>query len=371
MSTNGDSPNPPNRRLEKTGTPGIFRRGSRYIVRYRDADGRQRQRTARTMVEARRLKAAMNADVARGEHRELSRETFAEYAQEWGATYQGRTGSGIRPHTLKDYTRDLEMHVTPVLGKRRLSAIELRDIKKLARVLADKGLAPSTVRNIIAPVRALFATAVEEGVLRHNPALGLRLPGTRPGPEQVKALTPEQLALLIDKTPDEWKLLVRFVAATGLRIGEVVALRWEHIDFERRRVLVRERRYKETVDAPKSRYGRRDVPISTEMAKALKRARASSRYPGPLAPVFPTLRGTPHRPENLLRRVLKESAKGAGVPWAGWHTLRHTCATDLFRAGASAKQVQIWLGHHSPAFTLGTYVHLLAEDLPDPNDFSV
>ena len=68
---------------------------------------------------------------------------------------------------------------------------------------------------------------------------------------------------------------------------------------------------------------------------------------------------------NLFARVLKPAAKKAGVPWAGFHTLRHTCATTLFRNGLNAKQVQIWLGHHSPAFTMATYVHLLPDDLGD------
>jgi hypothetical protein len=66
-----------------------------------------------------------------------------------------------------------------------------------------------------------------------------------------------------------------------------------------------------------------------------------------------------------MSRVLKPAARRAGVPWAGFHTFRHTCATTLFRRGLNAKQVQVWLGHHSPAFTLATYVHFLADDLPD------
>ena len=68
-------------------------------------------------------------------------------------------------------------------------------------------------------------------------------------------------------------------------------------------------------------------------------------------------------------RVFKPAARRAGVPWAGFHTLRHTCATLLFRRGLNAKQVQVWLGHHSPAFTLATYVHLLSDDLPDADLF--
>lgn len=55
------------------------------------------------------------------------------------------------------------------------------------------------------------------------------------------------------------------------------------------------------------------------------------------------------------------------MPWPGPHRLRHTCATMLFRHGLNAKQMQLWLGHHSPAFTLATYVHLLADDLPKPD----
>ncbi len=56
--------------------------------------------------------------------------------------------------------------------------------------------------------------------------------------------------------------------------------------------------------------------------------------------------------------------RGAQKSWGGFHTFRHTCATTLFRSGLNAKQVQVWLGHHSPAFTLGTYVHFLDDDLP-------
>jgi integrase len=82
--------------------------------------------------------------------------------------------------------------------------------------------------------------------------------------------------------------------------------------------------------------------------------------------VWPTRTGKPHSTSNLSSRVLKPAARSAGVPWAGWHTLRHTCATILFRHGANAKQVQHWLGHHSPAFTLDRYVHLLPDDAPDP-----
>lgn len=71
-------------------------------------------------------------------------------------------------------------------------------------------------------------------------------------------------------------------------------------------------------------------------------------------------------PSNLRRRVLRRVAKEVGAPWAGFHTFRHTCASLLFARGSNAKQVQAWLGHHSAAFTLSTYIHLLDDDVGKP-----
>jgi integrase len=130
-------------------------------------------------------------------------------------------------------------------------------------------------------------------------------------------------------------------------------------------VLVRRRLRDGSFGPPKSRYGRRDVPVSTVMARRLWTARATAADD---APVFPASNCAHLDAANVLRRVVKPAARRAGVPWAAFHTLRHTCATMLFRRGLNAKQVQVWLGHHSPAFTLATYVHLLSDDLPDPDD---
>src|SRR5262249_51766739 len=115
-------------------------------------------------------------------------------------------------------------------------------------------------------------------------------------------------------------------------------------------------------DAPKSRYGRRSIPLSAVLARRLWPL-AAGRSDDDL--VFPPSSGSPLDDENVRARVLKPAAveaafgewvyvKGRRVPrtWVGFHTFRHTCATLLFRHGLNAKQVRMWLGHHSPAFTL-------------------
>jgi len=355
--------------LKKTKVPGVYRRGRRYVVLYRDPYGRQRSRAAATLAEARLLKSALTADVARGEYRALSGVTFAEYLPEWIASYAGRTSRGFREQTRQEYKRDLERHALPFFGPMKLAEIEPRDIKRFIGQLIGLGLTSNSVRRRMAPLRALFATAVEDGLIRSNPTSRIRIPRSpadRPDDQEpAKALTETELARLLAEVPAEWRLFVEFLAHTGLRFSEAIGLRWGDIDINGQRLHVRRRLY-HGVDAPKSRYGRRDIPLAPRMLATLEHCRSSTRYSAESDPVFATRAGTPLDYACTYNRVLKPAARRAGVPWAAFHTLRHTCATMLFRNGLNAKQVQTWLGHHSPAFTLAVYVHLLADDLPDP-----
>lgn len=104
-----------------------------------------------------------------GDRRPASRELFEDYAREWLGTYRGRTARGIGERTLGSYRRDLEKRAYPSLGHLRLREIEPPDVRRFVTDLEADGLAPGTVRAVLAPVRAMFATAVEDGALRSNP----------------------------------------------------------------------------------------------------------------------------------------------------------------------------------------------------------
>jgi integrase len=186
---------------------------------------------------------------------------------------------------------------------------------------------------------------------------------------KAQALSEEELQALLAATAPEWQLLVSFLADTGLRIGEALALQWKHVDLGARRVQVRRRVYEGKFAKPKTRYGVRDVPISSALAQDLWRLRgaAGAEALGDEALVFATADGGLLNPSTVLRAV-QSAGKRAGVPWVTVHCLRHTCATRLFRRGVNAKQAQVWLGHHSPAFTLSVYTHLISDDMPDPDD---
>ena len=101
------------RSLVKTRWPGIYKRGSGYVVRVRDHRGRQVQRAARTLAQAREMRSELLADVSRGEYRSETKITLSQYAERWIATYRGRTGKGVRPLTVIEYKKDLDLHVLP------------------------------------------------------------------------------------------------------------------------------------------------------------------------------------------------------------------------------------------------------------------
>jgi len=362
------------------GHPGIFKRGNRYVVRFRGSDGRGRKRYARTLAEARDLKASLVTDVRRGDFRDRPKTSFEQYAPEWIRSYAGRTSRGLRDETRKSYAWELgldretfepiEPHVRAVafFGRMPVSMIRPSDVRAYIGECAKGGKSRDTVRLRLAPLRALLACAVEDDLLDHNPASGVRIAvevkADEEPEEKVKALTEAELGRLLGEVSDEYVLLVQVLAGCGLRISEALPLRWQDVDLGRRRLLVRRSLSRGRIGAPKSRSGRRDVPLSDGLARALwvERGRRGSVNDDDL--IFPGADGFLDR--GTVYRAVKAAAKRAGVPWAGLHTLRHTAATLLFKSGWNAVQVQKFMGHHSPAFTLAVYVHLLPEDLPEP-----
>lgn len=252
-----------------------------------------------------------------------------------------------------------------------------RDYRALVEVarrqkLSPRRLSDKTVRNVIGTLRACFSTAVREGLVRHNPARDVALPH-RPSAddiehEEVRALTRDQLATILKLAHPRHRLMLRFLAATGLRWSELIALQWRHLSLDGSRPHVKVRRglVRGQFGPPKSRHGRRDVPLDVVLVRELRRHKEASEYSGDEDLVFPSQAGTPLGHSNMLSRVLRPIVEEAGAPWAGFHAFRHTCASLLFERGANAKQVQKWLGHHSAAFTLSKYIHLLGDDLGEP-----
>jgi integrase len=341
-------------KLEQTRWPGIYRRGSRWAYDWTDASGKRRRGTAGSREEASKRKAeeeqrAVTGQVACGPAERL---TVASYALDLlgadldraaGADpvpgrYQGRRGA-VRASTSDSYRRHLELYWLPAIGRRSLSGVNAPDLLRVVAALAarddDEYLTDASLRRIFAPMGALLATAVEEGLIPHNPARDVRLPSGRdelrrfdpdaaddsddPSPGRARALTQEQLETLLEVVDARWRTLFALLAATGLRISEALALRWRdlRLDGDRPAVIVRRAYVDGTFGPPKSRHGRREVPLSFDQVRTLRARRSAAEWHEGEDLVFTSTAGTPMDARNLRRRTLSPAAGEAGASWAG------------------------------------------------------
>lgn len=387
-------------KMERTRYPGVYRRGKRVVYEWVDAGGKHRRRNATedTIDCARREKALREEEARAGLPASASpqtsaRLTLASYAREMfgcdlsrekdqkpaRGRFQGRSGA-IRIRTLDTYRRDLENHWLPALGDYALDALKSQHIKRQMSALAGRDgeeyLRDATLRAIFAPLRAMLAEAAEEGLIDHNPAAAVKVPsgrdalrdvgdqGDEDDPDGVaRILTRDELTMFFAVLHPDWRLLFELLLVTGLRISEAFALRWQDVQLDGDRPVVRVRRswVAPRFGPPKSRHGKRDVPIPLEVADRLRSRHAAATAGARSDLVFASETGTPLMTENVRRRVLKPAAEEAGISNIGFHAFRHTCASTLIADGRNIVQVSRWLGHHSPAFTLGVYAHLLDE----------
>jgi integrase len=327
--------------------PGIYRKGSRYQVRYRH-NGRQVARSFRTLTEAKRFKGSVNA----GEAQPTSREPFRAYALRWLDAYSGRTVKGLSATTRASYRDAITRLAIPFFGTVQLDRIDPPMLREYVKHLADKGLAPGSVRRAYAPLRALLATAYEDGQLKTNPAAGVRVVVKNTRPVRPKWLTPEQTKDLLAAIPADHADLAFFLASTGCRISEALNVRWRDVGpDEDGRPTVR-------VSVSKTEAGIRSVSLSPEMARRLTKRRSAVRFPAEEDPVFASRTGTLIDPRNWRRYVFSPAAEAAGVEWATPHKLRHGLASLMAREGHSAAQIAAHLGHaDGGVLAMRTYIH--------------
>lgn len=353
--------------------------GNYAIVYY--VDGKQRWETiGSSRRDAERALTARKREVDTGTWREPSAERLAEYAERWLAHRDPARVGNIRrarlsPATFESYRLNVRKHVLPRLGARTLSSLRTKDVDRLIADLEGEGKAPGTVRNVVVPLRKMLGDAVRQGLIATNPAARADLPpaqdfaGKEIPAEHTDAIRRAMLELAAnDPLRNERDLLYVHLfdvaLGTGLRLGELRALRWRDVDRERRLIRV-ERAYSRTqLRRPKTDSGIRAVPLFASVDAALRELAARAVERGRYAPdelVFGSIRGTPLQPSNFRQRVWDRAVRCAGLEDEAYrfHDLRHTCVSRLVAAGADVKLVQAVAGHANPMITLKRYSHLL------------
>jgi len=230
----------------------------------------------------------------------------------------------------------IRVHLTPALGAKTLNAILNEDVQQLKHRLLRK--APKTVNNILTVLNVLLKQAVEWNVIERMPCTIKLLPVAKGSTRFYDFEEFERLVAAAQVTDYRAHLLVLMSGEAGLRLGEMVALEWNDIDFVKRQMCVQRSAWKGQVASPKS--GRlRYIPLTTRLAAVLRDHR---HLRGPL--VLYQDDGSPLT-EGLVQGFVRRAAQKAGLYKNGPHMLRHTFCSHLAMRGAPARAIQELAGH--------------------------
>jgi integrase len=310
--------------------------------------------------EAKAWRADATVGLRQGTMRGPSRITLHEAAEAWldgvrAGTIRNRSGDAYKPSVIRGYESALMRKIRPALGAHRLSDIRRVDVQDFADRMLAAGDDPSTIRNALMPLRAIYRRATARGEVGVNPTLGIELPAVRGRRERI--VSPDEAAKLIRTAPVQDKALWATALYTGLRQGELMALRWEDIDLAAGVIRV-ERSWdvREGAIEPKSRAGKRTGPIAVILRDHLVEHKMQTGRESGL--VFGRSATTPFDPVSLATRASRAwvAAKLAGITL---HEARHTFASLMIAAGVNAKALSSYMGHASVTITYDRYGHLM------------
>jgi integrase len=334
--------------------------GGRWEASYRDPSGRERVKHCRTRAEADRWLATVKTDMARGDYVDprLARARFGSWAEEWLATT-----THLKPKTRANYEGALRCHVVPVFGEHPIASIQQVDVRRFVAELASAGAGPATIEVARKVLRLVLAAAQGSGGIKSNPCDGVKIPRARAA--EMVFLDAEQVEVLASSIQPPFGTMIRFAAYTGLRAGEIGALRVSRLDLVRSRAEVAESvsevAGRGLLYGPTKTYSRRTVRLPASVRDELA-VHVAPRVSDPSAFVFTAPEGGPLRHGNFYRRLFKPAVVTAGLPSAmRFHDLRHTCASLLIALGAHPKAIQERLGHSSITVTLDRYGHLFPQ----------
>jgi integrase len=219
-----------------------------------------------------------------------------------------------------------------------------------------EGYAWETVHHFRCALSKLLGSAEEWKYIADNPARQARLPRREYRPER-PILTPAQIRSLIVALPEPAKSVAMLLALTGLRIGELLALRWKNVDLDARLLRVMETVYEGRFGTPKTRRSVRTIPIGPKVLSIFSNLHKGGGDPEHL--VLSTCSGRPLCRRNLMHRQLQPTCEELGFPKVTWHVLRHCHATLLDSVGAPLGTVQSLLGHASSEITRQVYLHAI------------
>ncbi len=259
----------------------------------------------------------------------------------------------------KFYDNMVDAHLMPVFGDTQLRLLSKDRVQSFLTAKAQGDSSWKTVKHIRTVLGSILEAAVRDELLASNPVRRTRLPRRGPIEEQSPIQT-ETVKELIEKLAEPSHSIATLLAMTGLRIGELLALRWQDIDLQQGLLSVNQTVYEGHFDEPKSKRSKRRIPLGPQCVEILAAMKRTEATPSTL--VFSARNGSPLSRRNLLNRQLKPAAKALKLMGVNWHWFRHAHATLLDSTGAPIGTTQALLGHSSSDITRGTYIHSVPAD---------
>lgn len=333
--------------------------GSRaYLVRFRTPDGDARSKQFKRKRDAVAYASVVEVDRMTGAliDPHLGRITVGEWWDEWWPTV-----TNLRPSTRARDAQYFRTHVRPQFGNTPIGKLDRTTIRRwLSQLGSPSGsdLAPATIHKVVQVFNKTMNAALEDRLIASNPVAKIPLP--KVDHQEMRFLTSDEVWRLADAIHPRYRAFVLLAGFGGLRLGELLGLRWDCVDLAGRRIQVSETLV--DVEAqihfgpPKTKASVRSVPVPSFVCDALESMRPADATGRDL--VFRSPDGHPVRPALFRRRFWDPAVAKAGLAPLRIHDLRHTAISLWIAEGAHPKQVAILAGHSSVSVVLDRYGHL-------------
>lgn len=322
--------------------------------------------TAKTKTECAEKLEKLKSQFGKPTEKINSEMPFGEWIDFWYQTYCKHT---IRLTTQLEYESRIYSHIIPEIGTIPLNKLTQSDLQQFyartksggrkIRVEAyGAGLSDRVIRAIHTNCRSALEKAVQEGLIRTNPAIGCKLPPKKS--REMKVLTQSEVIRFLNRAKEEgYYELFLLELGTGMRRGEILALKWSDLNFTTGELRI-ERQVnvfngEQIISEPKTKASIRTIILPSSLFQILSKYKKTvdSKW------IFPSpIDNTKTKNPSAVRKRLQIMLGRAGCPKVRFHDLRHSCTSLLLANGTRMKDIQEWLGHSSYNITVNLYSHL-------------
>lgn len=291
-----------------------------------------------------------------GQYQELKEIRFSEFTEKWLKDY---AEPRVKASTLRFYSDIVALHLKPRFGKYKLISITPHLIEEyLSDKHKESRLSSTSIGYHLRVLKTILKRAIIWGYLKNNPAQHIEKP--RVEKKEMDFLNVEEIRLFLENVELEYYPHFLTAVFTGMRRGELLALKWSDVNWATNQIHVRRSLVLGKIDEPKSRAAIRAIIMPPLLVKVLKKHKLSCT-PSEQDFIFPNREGKILDAGNLIKRHLLPALRRAGLRRITFHSLRHSYASLLIAQGENLKYIQSALGHSSAQVTLDRYGHLMPQ----------